>query len=119
MTQDEFAPRKPGVPHHVQPTNAKTVSLGVLATLGLHVLGIGGLALIGASLHLAGVPSYELLGLMPLLFIGAAQFLYLIPAWVMFRRRGLHGLAVGLVIGASVTFLVNSACFGMLVFSGI
>lgn len=119
MTRDDFAPRKPGEPVDRQPVSAKTVGLGLLLTLGLHVLGVGGMALVGALIELAGVPSYELLGLFPLLFIGGVQLLYMIPAWIITRRRGLYGAALGLVIGGSITFLLNSACFGMLIFNGI
>lgn len=48
-------------------------------------------------------------------FIGVAQLIYLIPALILFRNR--KGVFQGLLIGAGVTFLLNAACFG-LVLSG-
>jgi formate-dependent nitrite reductase membrane component NrfD len=44
-------------------------------------------------------------------WIGIAQFVYLIPFMLFFWRRHRFELVKGMVIGASVTALINSACF--------
>lgn len=46
--------------------------------------------------------------------IGVSQLLYLIPAFLILRKRGRMGMAKGILIGAAVTFLLNAACFGLL-----
>lgn len=67
-------------------------------------LGIGLLA----ALHL-------LLFLFPVafFFISVAQLVYLIPAIIIFRKKS--GILQGLLIGAGVTFLLNAACFGLVI----
>lgn len=66
-------------------------------------LGIGLLAL----LHL-------LLFLFPFFFffISIAQFVYLIPAIIIFHKKS--GIVQGLLIGAGITVLLNVACFGLI-----
>ena len=46
-------------------------------------------------------------------FISIAQIIYLIPAIIIFRKK--NGIIQGLLIGAGITFLLNAACFGLLV----
>ncbi|WP_051621043.1 hypothetical protein [Paenibacillus sp. UNC451MF] len=45
-------------------------------------------------------------------FISVAQLVYLIPALILFRKN--RGILQGLLIGAGITFLLNAACFGLL-----
>jgi hypothetical protein len=45
-------------------------------------------------------------------FISVAQLVYLIPALIICRKN--RGMIQGLLIGAGVTFLLNAACFGLL-----
>ncbi|MGE5701863.1 MAG: hypothetical protein ACM32O_04990 [Clostridia bacterium] len=70
-------------------------------------LGIGILAL----LHL-------LISFFPdaLFMIGIAQIVYLIPALIIAYVKKREGIAQGLLIGAGITFLVNAACFGIVLF---
>jgi hypothetical protein len=44
--------------------------------------------------------------------IGITQLLYVVPMVVHFRKKQEFGVAKGIVIAASVTFLLNSACWG-------
>ena len=104
--------------HKSHPISTKTVLLGVLATAALHVAGFGSggvLATAAGSLSVVGGVTWWMI---PWFFIGVVQLAYVIPAWFVMRRRGWHGAALGLVIGASLTFLANTACFGLLVANG-
>ncbi|WHX47054.1 hypothetical protein QNH46_12770 [Paenibacillus woosongensis] len=46
-------------------------------------------------------------------FIGIAQIVYLIPAAVVAFAKKRVGIGQGLLIGGAVTFLLNAACFGV------
>ena len=46
--------------------------------------------------------------------LGLVQLLYILPAMKVARRKGNDGFARGLLIGASVVFLLNAACDGIL-----
>lgn len=48
--------------------------------------------------------------------IGILQVVYLIPATLIFKKY--PGIVQGLIIGGGITFLLNAACFG-LVISGV
>jgi hypothetical protein len=50
----------------------------------------------------------------PLLFLGVTQAIYMVPAFVITRGKGREQLAKGLLIGAAITFLLNAACAGYL-----
>ena len=50
-------------------------------------------------------------------FIGIAQLIYLIPAFLIFHKK--RGIIQGLLIGAGITFLLNAACFGLLISGNI
>jgi len=109
-------PLRPGEQRHEQPVNARTVVLGLALTLGLHLaFGVGMAVLSGAAAAFDSGASESAMFVMFL--IGAVQLVYMVPAWIVCRRRGLRGVALGLVIGASITFLLNSACFGIVLFS--
>jgi uncharacterized BrkB/YihY/UPF0761 family membrane protein len=47
----------------------------------------------------------------PFLFIGITQIAYLAPLFTYFTRRGRREVSKGILLGAIVTFLLNSACF--------
>lgn len=104
-------------PRRPDETRGGQIAVGVALTAGLHV-GVGlllGIVTAGASLV---VRDFEVVGLFWVLFIGVAQLLYMVPAWIVARRKGHLGIALGLLIGAALTFLANSACFGALFFGG-
>ncbi len=46
--------------------------------------------------------------------IGITQLIYVIPGIIYFRRHDKSLVAKGIIIGASITFLLNAACFGLL-----
>jgi len=48
-------------------------------------------------------------------FIGVSQLIYQLPAFYYLRSIGRTGMAKGILIGAALTFLLNAACFGILV----
>jgi hypothetical protein len=50
------------------------------------------------------------LSLLPVMYIGLSQLVYMIPAIWIARRKGETETAKGLIIGASLTFLLNAAC---------
>ena len=68
-------------------------------------------------LHLLQVPMARLgrsTSFIPLLIIGLSQLLYIVPAILIAQRKGRPGIVSGLIIGASLTFLLNAACFGLI-----
>ncbi|WP_433943060.1 hypothetical protein [Paenibacillus sp. SN-8-1] len=48
--------------------------------------------------------------------IGIAQLIYLIPAVVIALVKKRVGIAQGLILGGVITFLLNAACFGLVLF---
>jgi hypothetical protein len=54
----------------------------------------------------------------PLPFVGVAQLLYVVPLFVLARRRGRTRLAQGLAVRAGITVLLNAACWGTVLVSG-
>jgi len=52
-----------------------------------------------------------------LMYLGLSQLVYMIPAILIFRRRGDTETAKGLIVGASLTFLLNANCNGLLFWS--
>lgn len=49
----------------------------------------------------------------PLRYVGLSQLFYMIPAVLIARRKGEAATLKGLIIGASITFLLNCACTGL------
>lgn len=47
------------------------------------------------------------------ILIGIVQFIYLIPAMVIVRKR--EGMIPGILAASAVTFLLNAACFGIVI----
>ncbi len=81
--------------------------------------------LIGASLNVAlficygfsksidaFVPGFTKISFEGVLFIGAAQLIYQVPAIALFSRRSRRGIVRGIVLAASLTMLLNAACWG-------
>jgi hypothetical protein len=82
------------------------VGKGVAIVLGLTVGGfiLGGM--LAASL--AGA-----VGFVVLLGIGVVQAAWIIPLWRHFRGRGESETAKGVLIMASIVFLLNAGCWGI------
>jgi hypothetical protein len=71
-------------------------------------------------LHILQIPICLLLSLydrdtpmFSLLFIGVSQLIYMIPAIIIAGVKGKSHIMKGLIIGASVVFLLNAACTGL------
>ena len=54
------------------------------------------------------------LPILALMCMGLTQLVYMIPAILFSRKRGETETAKGLIIGASVTFLLNAAWSGLM-----
>jgi hypothetical protein len=75
---------------------------------GLH---IGAAVIIGV---ISAIPDLQEIGFLFFLLIGITQLVYVIPALVILHRRGQPKAVKGLIIGATITFLLNAACWGLL-----
>jgi ABC-type glycerol-3-phosphate transport system permease component len=85
-----------------------SIRRGLGLTLALHLLCQVITALIVSALSIEG----NYLWVLPLVFMGLSQLVYMIPAILIFRRRGATETAKGLIVGASITFLLNATCNG-------
>jgi hypothetical protein len=92
-----------------------SVGLGLGLTLVLHIVfqSLPFLMYMGVLSRDGGLIS----GLLPLAFIGLSQLVYMAPAILVFRRRGYIDTVKGLVLGGSITMLLNSACIGLIFFN--
>ena len=66
-------------------------------------------------LHLLQIPLGMLTSTLSLWSIGLSQLVYILPSIFIARHKGQRGIMKGLIIGASVTFLLNAACFGFFI----
>jgi len=66
-----------------------------------------------ALLHLIQLLPFYFIPVFAVL-IGLSQLVYVVPAFLVLRNQGRMGMAKGVLIGAAVTFLLNAACFGLL-----
>ena len=82
--------------------NKGSVALGVGLTLALHLLQLP-LAFVLALI-------YPGLAFFSVIFIGVSQCAYIIPALIYFNRRGESETVKGMIITASITFLLNATC---------
>lgn len=89
-----------------------SISAGLGFTLVFHLLA----QVPGFFLLLSILPGEEGLfqAFYPILYIGLSQLVYMVPAILIFRRRGDTETAKGLIIGSSITFLLNATCNGLL-----
>ena len=53
-------------------------------------------------------------GILAATLIGITQLVYVVPLWSWARHRGFGGFAKGLVISASLVFILDSACVGFM-----
>jgi hypothetical protein len=65
-------------------------------------------AIIGSAIESGG----GLIALPFLAFIGATEWLYLLPATWWLRRRGRTAIAKGVLIGGSLVLLLSTLCYG-------
>ena len=78
-----------------QPSRQRDIWLGVGAALLLHSIQI---------------PLMLVTSFFSLIFIGISQLLYIVPAIVIYQRKGRPGVVKGLIIAAAITFLLNATC---------
>jgi hypothetical protein len=91
---------------------ALTFALHVAVLVILFVIGA-----IGTGLGWELLSGFFVLALGGLILVGVTQVLYVGPAFLVARRRGLTRLAQGLAVGAGITVLLNAACWGTVLLS--
>jgi hypothetical protein len=93
--------------------------LGAILVLALQIIvGVLTVILIYGTIAIVSVfriqPNGPLLVLIPSapsLFIGVTQIAYLAPLFAYFAQRGRREVSKGILLGAIVTLLLNSACY--------
>ena len=88
------------------------VFLGFLLGLALNVAVIWIGFLISSQLPYNA--TLDRIGSYGLVLIGASQLLWQVPAIVLLRRRGNKVLALGMILAAAITALLNAACWGLM-----
>jgi hypothetical protein len=83
------------------------VGKGVLVVIGCTV----GAIILGFGLAVGSLSG--ILGWVLLLGIGLVQAAWIVPLWLSFRRRRETETAKGVLIMASVVFLLNAGCWGL------
>src|ERR1044071_2943409 len=102
---------------HQYPPNEVTPQGSVWAGFGLSLL-----------LHLFQIPiiililaiykgEEQMYALFTLMFIGVSQLLYMVPAIIIAAVKKRPHLVKGLILGASIVFLLNAACTGLIFIS--
>lgn len=86
-----------------------SVLLGFLLACGLH-----GAAVAAACTFAALFLDEAGAGLVPFLFVGVTQVAYLGPAAALAFSMKRHRTLTGILIVAGITFLLNAACFGVI-----
>ncbi|NUP96125.1 MAG: hypothetical protein HUU28_08170 [Planctomycetaceae bacterium] len=92
-----------------EPRSSGSVLLGFLLAVGLHGLAVV-LCCAFAALFLEEVG----VGLVPFLFVGVTQLVYLGPAAAFAFALKRNKTLTGILIVGGITFLLNAACFGVL-----
>jgi len=98
----------------VQAPDQGSIRQGILLTLALHAAAAVAFCLFAALTSGAGAAAG---GLAPFLAIGVVQLLYVVPAYVVCTKKGLLRTRKGLALGAGITFLVNAACTGIVLYT--
>jgi hypothetical protein len=101
--QREQTPVDPSLPRRIPLTDGSGYKEGA----GSVALGVG------PALTLQLVQLF-VLAIFPLavIYTGATQLAYIVPAVLIARRKRRPKLSLGLVIGAAAVFLLNAACLG-------
>jgi hypothetical protein len=85
--------------------------------IGGFAIGVGLIIICTGLLGTAGVTlaryfrTFASFGLWSVLAFGVTQLVYMVPAIIIARRSGRMGIAKGLIIAASLAFLLNASCF--------
>ena len=89
------------------PIRPDSIKAGVRTALLLHLAALGFCLMI--SMMTRVIPTFGAL-LLPLIFVGLSQLVYLIPAAVMQKRRGRPQAMKGIILVAAITLLLNATC---------
>lgn len=73
------------------------------------LLGLG----LTTLLHLIQIPLIFATGYLSLIFFGLSQLIYIVPAIIIFSVKKRPGVVIGLIIGASLTFLLYGVAFAL------
>ena len=94
------------------------IVLGIFLLMGLHLAALILGSILGPIfISIGGIGYYiaSFLGL-GLFGIGIAQLIYVVPAIIVLRRRREFAVLKGLIIGATITALLNGGCW-LLIYS--
>lgn len=86
-----------------------SVGAGIALTVLLHILAYFVFVAVVVVLDF----NDSLRPILVLLFVGVLQLVYMLPAYLIAISRKRRLTARGLLIGATVTFLLNAACLGV------
>ena len=81
--------------------------------LGLGLIIVCTCLLAGVGIFLARHLQAFGIGMWLIFGFGVTQLIYMLPAILIARRRGRTGIAKGLIIAASLAFLLNASCFAL------
>jgi uncharacterized BrkB/YihY/UPF0761 family membrane protein len=98
--------------------------LGIVLTIVLQIIAIiiavlliyGSIAVINAFRLRPNDALPVIVAGAPALLIGITQIAYLAPLYAYFTKRGRKEVGKGIILGAIVTFLLNSSCFSQSVY---
>jgi hypothetical protein len=108
-----------GQPHNPRNHAIREFILGAILVLAIQIIVVVLSAIfIYASIGVVNVLKIDhpnslplILGGAPTFFIGVTQIAYLAPLFAYFAQRGRREVSKGILLGAIVTLLLNSACF--------
>ena len=102
MTPPPRPSREPG-----SGVTSRDVWRGIGLLVALHLVFAG----VPLAFYLARAEPFWAVGFMA---IGVTQALYAVPAYIVARVGGHRGVAVGIAIGAAMTFMLNAAVCGLM-----
>ncbi len=91
---------------------ALPIAGGLLSAGALHVLASILIVVIGSAATKSGEGAYAILFFWA--GIGLAQWVYLLPAWLLARVLGFRAFGKGLLIAGAVVTLLSALCWGSL-----
>lgn len=103
-------PSRPIVPEPDRGSLFGGIALGFLANIGSCIAS----ALLG-TVFMSGAEPLSVPFFAVPFGIGLAQLLWIIPLYRSRRRRGATETAKGLIVAGAITFLLNAACWGLIV----
>ena len=101
-----------------QINETKGIVSGIFLLMGLHLAALILRSILGPIfISIGGIGYYiaRFLGL-GIFGIGIAQLIYVVPAIIVLRRRRHFAVLKGLIIGATITALLNGGCW-LLIYS--